>query len=107
MRIDNSFVRTLMRLCENQQYSFHLQEYPLPVSQSFLLIRYTNLSTDHKMENKWELSIMNLTSDIFMEAFFGCRVDPNSMYKCLKGSWHKGRFVFRIKLTQPIKLKSE
>ncbi|KAM7440752.1 hypothetical protein ABFA07_010146 [Porites harrisoni] len=25
-----------------------------------------------------------------MEAFFGCRVDPNSMYKCLKGSWHKG-----------------
>ena len=83
-----------------------LQEYPL-VSQSFLLIRYTNLSTDHKMENKWELSIMNLTSDIFMEAFFGCRVDPNSMYKCLKGSWHKGRFVFRIKLTQPIKLKSE
>ena len=55
------------------------------------------------MENKWELSIMNLTSDIFMEAFFGCRVDPNSMYKCLKGSWHKGRFVFRIKLTQPIK----
>ena len=59
------------------------------------------------MENKWELSIMNLTSDIFMEAFFGCRVDPNAMYRCLKGSWHKGRFVLCVKLTQRIKLKHE
>lgn len=51
------------------------------------------LFADPQMKSMWEQSIMNLTSDIFTEAFFGVRVDPDAMYSCLKGSWNKGRFV--------------
>jgi len=46
-------------------------------------------NADPQMKATWELSIMNLTSDIFTEAFFGIRVDPNAMFRCLKGSWAK------------------
>lgn len=48
---------------------------------------------DSEMKANWEMSIMDLTSDIFTEAFFEIRVNQISMYKCLKGSWGKGRFV--------------
>lgn len=53
------------------------------------------------MKSAWEESIMNLTCDIFTEAFFGVRVDPEAMYRCLKGSWAKGRFVVLIIILIP------
>lgn len=61
---------------------------------SLKLIREYSTSwqnADSEMKANWELSIMDLTSDIFTEAFFEIRVNQISMYKCLKGSWGKGR----------------
>ena len=49
-------------------------------------------SADSQLKSNWEESVMNLTSDIFTESFFGVRVDSNAMFTCLKGSWTKGRY---------------
>ena len=64
-------------------------------------LRALYLTADAQMKATWELSIMNLTSDIFTEAFFGTRVDQMAMYKCLKGSWGKGRFVVLVTQVLP------
>ena len=67
------------------------------VSQRFVALCVSALrlpcftSADSQLKCKWEESVMNLTSDIFTESFFGVRVDSNAMYTCLKGSWTKGR----------------
>ena len=55
-----------------------------------------HLPAENQMKAAWELSIMDLVSDIFTEAFFGTRLDQIAMYKFLKGSWGKGRFVVHL-----------
>lgn len=52
-------------------------------------------NAENQMKAAWELSIMDLVSDIFTEAFFGTRLDQIAMYKFLKGSWGKGRVLKR------------
>ena len=54
------------------------------------------ISADAHLKCAWEQSIMNLTSDILTEAFFGIRVDHHAMYKFLKGSWGKRGFVISL-----------
>lgn len=46
-------------------------------------------NADPRLKSTWEQSIMDLTCDIFTEAFFGIRVDHQAMFKCVKGSWGK------------------
>lgn len=48
---------------------------------------------DSQLKATWELSIMDLISDIFTEAFLGTRLDQKYMYNFLKGSWGKGRVL--------------
>ncbi|KAL9988425.1 hypothetical protein ACROYT_G002868 [Oculina patagonica] len=81
----------LMQICKIAQQSKIFEK-------SVKLIKeYSTIwqNEDPQMKSTWEQSIMNLTSDIFTEAFFGVRVDPNAMYSCLKGSWNKGRTLRR------------
>ena len=47
------------------------------------------ISADPTLKSTWEQSIMDLTCDIFTEAFLGIRVDHQAMFKCVKGSWGK------------------
>ncbi|KAJ7339349.1 hypothetical protein OS493_005743 [Desmophyllum pertusum] len=77
----------LLQICEIAQQS-KIFETSVKIIKEYSTIWQ---NADSKLKSTWEQSIMHLTSDIFTEAFFGVRVDPHSMYTCLKGSWGKGR----------------
>ena len=86
--------------CLRYNYVLFLR-FLLAVTHNVNWLRALYLTADAQMKATWELSIMNLTSDIFTEAFFGTRVDKMAMYKCLKGSWGKGRFVVLVTQVLP------
>lgn len=76
----------LMRICKIAQQSKIFE------TSVKLIKEYSTIwqNADSQLKSNWEESVMNLTSDIFTESFFGVRVDSNAMFTCLKGSWTKG-----------------
>ena len=93
--IESYFVKNFLHLEEDKRRLVRSKKTQMVVKLPHLsrkdqrLQFHVFISPDPRLKSTWEQSIMDLTCDIFTEAFFGIRVDHQAMFKCVKGSWGK------------------